>query len=266
MKIAGLCCTNGRFSYLKRVLSFFLTQSHENKILVIFNNSEIAINIVNIPNVLLINNYIDYTTHLPYQNVGAIFRDALSHVPTDVDYVSIMDDDDIYFPDHFSSAASIFKNNDDVVVWQPSHFYFKKTAVEVEYKEISGYNLEPSSIVKYDFISKEGFNTDSSLTYHLKWLNKAKQSKKYFVDQNPLHHQFCYEFGQTKILNTSAYATINDENAKKEIDTLIQKYNDYGKNEILTPWTQTKTKEFYDFILKLNQMNQIVNTKKLQDN
>lgn len=97
-KISAVCCTYGRFSCVQRVMNCFLDQTYDNKELIIFNTdmdsqykpqmelAELGITIIN--------NNKDFETGLPYTNVGAIRRDALTYAKGD--YVITWDDDDIF--------------------------------------------------------------------------------------------------------------------------------------------------------------------------
>src|SRR5580765_3030703 len=116
--VLGLTCTNGRFTYLRRLLTCFLRQDHDKKVLLIYNNAAVPIQMKPIDNVILINNHIDKVTGTPYTDVGSIYRDALDHLPNNIDYITIMDDDDIFLPNHFSISVDFFFNTPSCLVWQ----------------------------------------------------------------------------------------------------------------------------------------------------
>ncbi len=249
MKIAGLTCTKGRFSYLRRVLSCFLSQQYDDKLLLIYNNASIPIKMDPIENVKLINNNIDYVTKQPYSDVGSIFRDALTHIPADVDYVSIMDDDDIYLPRHFSRAAEFFSaDKAGYKVWKPGYYFFKRSLLDVEYLH-SNNNLEASCIIDHSFLKKHGFEINASVTYNLRWLNAARRENLVFLDSKNIEPSYCYEFSQGDLTHVSH---ISDTFSKEQFDQRVNETSDFGKDESLIPWPPDQLQKFFDLYFDLD--------------
>lgn len=241
----GLTCTNGRFSYLKRLLTCFLNQDYENKSLLIFNNAHIPIEIENFPQVNLINNYLDYNTGELYDNVGSIYRDALTHITDDVELVSIMDDDDIFLPNHFFRAEQIFVKHDHVKVWKPGK-YFYKDFDGITLGETDN-NLEGACVIDRAFLVDTGFHL-SSLEYNLKWLNRASMTNSLFIDRDALP-SFCYDVSQVDVVHTGGFSSKFGDD-KPTLEYLIQQNNNYG-NEKLTPWRQEVYAKYIDMFFNL---------------
>lgn len=250
MKILGLACTNGRFSYLERLLACFLNQDHKEKQLLIYNNANIPIEMDPIDNVTLINNAIDQQTNEGYKDVGSIFRDALSNIPAGVDYISIMDDDDVYLPSHFSQAHSVFLKNKNFKVWKPGYYFLKNGLFDVEYRKNDNY-LEGSAIISHDFLKECGFELHS-LTYHHSWIKKSYQEKNICVDYKNTVPTYCYEIGQPDIVHLSMYCVKNPSSDKTDFDKTLNKIDDYGQGKVLRPWSDDKIKRYFDTYFNLD--------------
>lgn len=242
--ITGLACTNGRFTYLERLLTCFLRQDHENKSLLIYNNASIPISMDPIEGVTLINNYIDYTTNRPYDNLGSIYRDALTHVHPGTEYISIMDDDDIYLPDHYSRGVQSLVDTPGFSVWKPGYYFRKKGLYDVLLIK-SDNNLEGSCIIKSSFLKEFGFQTGTSLTLHFPWLLNAKKRNKILLDERILNPTYCYETDQQDIIHTSAFSLKFPNLNKTEIDSLLKKIGNYGQGKILERWSDERIENYF---------------------
>lgn len=249
-KILGLTCTNGRFTYLRRLLSCFLNQDYNNKILLIYNNADIPIEMEPLSNVILVNNCIDTITKKPYKDVGSIHRDALGHCPSDIDYVSIMDDDDIFLPKHFSTAIHCFEKSPSYKVWQPGHYFHKYSNSDVEYRKTDNY-LEGSCVLEYNFLQEVGFGVGNSLEYNLHWYLEAVNRKVIYIDGMSAG-TFCCEYGQQDVVHTSSFSEENPHLNRTTLNKEIQKINNYGIGEPLTPWSKEEIDFLFSFYFDID--------------
>jgi glycosyltransferase involved in cell wall biosynthesis len=97
---------------VERSINMFLNQQYEGQMeLIVFNTDEehpyVQRDALYYRGVKIVNNGMDYETLLPYTNVGAIRRDALTHARGK--YVVTWDDDDIFLPWFISQAIERMK-------------------------------------------------------------------------------------------------------------------------------------------------------------
>ena len=55
--------------------------------------------------ITLINNHIDKDTNQRFTSLGAIYNNALIHIPEDADIITFWDDDDIFLTNHLSAGV-----------------------------------------------------------------------------------------------------------------------------------------------------------------
>jgi glycosyltransferase involved in cell wall biosynthesis len=125
-KVTAILCTYGRFSCVERAVNCFLSQSHENRELVIFNTDDENPYLdrggrLEAYGIMIVNNSRDRVTGLPYANVGAIRRDAL--VFAGGEYVITWDDDDIYLP-HLMEQAMDRIGDTGLPSFKPAKSFF----------------------------------------------------------------------------------------------------------------------------------------------
>lgn len=255
-KVVGLTCTNGRFSYLKRLLTCFLAQEYDNKELLIYNNAPVGIQLKPLRNVTLINNNIDQVTGTGYNDVGSIYRDALKHVPKDCAFISIMDDDDIFLPNHFSLGAEFLSKNFHYKVWRPGWHFLKSGMFDVELKKTIQ-NLEGSCIIDFAFLREVNFEINTSLKYNLKWLYEAMVRGVFYQENDKIEPSFCCEYGQTDIFHISSYSFNNPTATLREMEKFITKIADYGEGELLEPWSKTKLLDYLELYFNLENFDEI---------
>jgi len=245
--IAGLTCTNGRFTYLRRLLTSFLQQDYENKFLLIYNNAKTPIIMEPHRDVLLVNNHKDLQTGADYRDVGSIYRDALTLLPADIELVSMMDDDDFFLPHHFKMANNAFCNERNIKVWKPGMFFFMESS-GVTLME-SNNNLEGSCVIERRFLDEAQFNL-SSLEYNLKWLRKASESNQLFVDTEIVTPSFCYDVSQSDVIHTGSFCTHFGEN-KELLEENIRRHGNYGSDK-LKPWETTFFEKYVNLLFDIN--------------
>lgn len=251
-KIVGLTCTNGRFSYLERLVTCFLNQTVENKELVVFNNSSISINMNEHENISIINNHVDYLTKKPYKHLGNIYRDAFSHIPQDANFVSIMDDDDIYLPNHFKDAMVVLKNNTEYIVWKPGRYFKKKSLIDIELFK-SDNNLEGSCVIDYHYLQAMGFKENESLEVHFSWYKSSLKEKRLYLDHYQKCPSYCYDLSQQNLVHISSLADYYEAGKEKiPIYEQKKKTSNHGVGKKLTPWSANKFNEFIDLYFDVN--------------
>lgn len=206
----------------------------------------------------LINNHIDYLTRKPYKDVGSIFRDALSHVPNTVNFISIMDDDDIYLPNHFSRGIECLIKHKNYHVWKPGYYFLKTNPYDVEYRE-SDNNLEASCILHCSFLKEHGFNIGVLSGFHLSWLFAAEERKTIFLDNEQIIPTYCYEFDQVSVVHISSIVASNPELNREDINRIVKSIGDYGTGKILTPWDEKRLKLLFDVYFNIDNYEEAQN-------
>lgn len=158
----------------------FLDQDYKNSIQLIYNNSCVFQNLSeHLPpdRFLLVNNCIDHVTKGDYRTLGAIYRDAITYIPEDVDVIVFWDDDDLFLPDHISEGVKgLLKGGK--TAYKPKLSYYK---AGVEEKILVENTLEPSIFVKKEHILKYGFSQTTS-DQHIAWVNPLVSDDEIFVD------------------------------------------------------------------------------------
>ena len=167
MKISCICCTYGRFTFLRRSIACWLNQDYEDAELIIFNTaSELLLLSKSLRDrgVRLINQCRDTKDGLPYASLGAVRRDALAYATGDV-YVC-WDDDDLYLPWHLSQGAANLRLCGRGA-WMPAQSYFSDDGGRTY--RLARNAFEASVLVWMDCLLKYGFDTDKSGAEHLSW-------------------------------------------------------------------------------------------------
>lgn len=173
-----ITCTYGRHSLLERAVRCFIDQDYKGEVtLFIYNNSakslklEESIN-YNKKKIILVNNSKDLLTGENYDNVGSIFRDALSLCPQNMETCTFGDDDDIYFPNHLSEGMKgIGKAREQgKLAYKPYYSWFWYN----EQIKLANNTTEPSIFVDYEHVKKNGFDPLPA-SFHLKWVRALGQ-------------------------------------------------------------------------------------------
>jgi hypothetical protein len=179
MKVVAICATAGRHTCLERAVAMFLMQDYTNKHLLIYQNSDQYLTLdeeLNGKPITLINNHLDKKTGLPYQTLGAIYRDALTYIPDDTDVIIFQDDDDLFLDNHISEGVKgLIKGGKEA--YKPKYSFFRHS------KGISKMEntLEPSIFTHAHVIKEHGFD-DTTSTQHLTWVNHLVYNNQIFVD------------------------------------------------------------------------------------
>lgn len=170
-KVCFLTCTSGRHFLLERVVRCFLEQDYENKVMLIYQNSEINQQLdesLMDKGIILVNQNIDSQTGLPYTNLGSIYNDALKAIPEDAEIVNCGDDDDLFLPTHISSGVAGYLRAAEKgqVAYKPKFSYYRYAGGVQKMCNV----FEPSIFVCVKHIKKHGCHTNT-MNQHHKWLD-----------------------------------------------------------------------------------------------
>lgn len=180
LKVCLITATKNRHKQLERVVRFALDQTYDNYVHLIYNNSSSSQRLnTNLPKdkFILINNHISLKDKRPYLNLGEIYNDVIKFIPTDVDLVSFMDDDDIYLTNHIEEGVKGYLKGGKKA-YKPQKSYFKQSGGRLDLVENT---LEPSIFVEAKHIIDYGFG-DESVAHHHKWLTPLVRDGQIFVD------------------------------------------------------------------------------------
>jgi hypothetical protein len=167
MKISCVCCTYGRFAFMKRSIACWLNQDYDDAELIVFNTAEESLVLdksLHDRRIRIINQCRDTTDGLPYRSLGLIRRDAAAHATGEV-YVC-WDDDDLYLPWHLSQgAANLMRCGRGA--WMPAQSYFSNDGGRTY--RLSRNAFEASVLVWTDYLFRYGFDIGKSGAEHLSW-------------------------------------------------------------------------------------------------
>jgi hypothetical protein len=171
LKVCFLTCTSGRHTLLERVVRCFLEQDYENKVMLIFQNSEVEQQLDESlldKNIILVNQHLDSKTGLPYTNLGSIYNDAIKFIPEDVDVVNCGDDDDFYLSNHLSEGIRGYERAaaKGQVAYKPKFSYFRHAGGIQKMCNV----FEPSIFVCAKHLKQYGCHENTTNQHH-KWLD-----------------------------------------------------------------------------------------------
>lgn len=180
MNVTAIMATCGRHHCAERSLSFFLNQTYPNRHLLIYQNSDVSQSLqtlTNPPLVTLINNHIDKTTGKPYDNLGAIYSDALGYIPADTEVIIFWDDDDLFLDDHIEEGVKGLMRGHKTA-YKPAKSWFRSDTTKIDKVQNT---LEPSIFVKAGHIHQYGFSRTTT-DQHLQWFLPLKKNNDIFID------------------------------------------------------------------------------------
>ena len=184
-KISCVMTTYRRFTCVERSIAMFLNQDcKEDKELIIFNTDDeypliIGDSLKQHANIIVINNNIDYITKKPYDNVGSIRRDAITHA-TGTHYIC-WDDDDIFLPWNNRQCMDGIQRFPEAWAWKPEKSSFWNSESKIE---ITGNAMEASIISRLDKIKEYGFREHKGGGEHWSWLQVFMDYRKIVHDYN----------------------------------------------------------------------------------
>ncbi len=226
-KLSFVCTTFRRYRCVERIIEQYLQQDYRNSELIIFNTDEenpFSLDpSLDYSNIIVVNNGIDYETHLPYTNRGAICRDAVTHATGD--YFMLADDDDIYLPWHFRQAVEgILANGKDS--WKPEQSFFATP----HKLEMVRNTLEASVIVKMSRIREIGFRTDATGYEGLSWYTRLRDEGQ--LDEHNTEYVPSYCFNWSDPAELAGHKQSGDINNPNNFDNHKQRSNDISNKPL----------------------------------
>lgn len=182
---------------------------------------------------LLVNNNINLRTGEKYNNLGDIYTDILKYIPSDIEVINFMDDDDIFLPNHVEEGVKGLERG-GLVAYKPSHSYFKQiSGISLEQN-----TLEPSIFVRSSHIREHGFSSETT-AQHLQWVNPLVYNKQIFVDSEGIPTYIC-DWSQ----QIPTYKTSGDPHNPNNFNNYSRWSQDKG-DRIISPCSPSKAKEYY---------------------
>jgi len=189
-KVSAVCCTYRRYKCVEKVINFFIAQDYDNKELIVFNTDEknpyIQTDTLTKLGVKIVNCEIDYVTGLPYTNVGAIRRDALTHATGD--YYICWDDDDVYLP-YFMRQGIDMMQKSGLPTFKPAKSFFYSG----DSLRLVKNTLEASVISDINKIREHGFLLETG-SEGLGWYTKLRDSKELDEDCKEYLPHYCFNW------------------------------------------------------------------------
>lgn len=251
-----ICATAGRHQLLERSVACFIAQNYEgNHTLLIYNNSEVEQELGTLPilppnkRIELVNNHIDRDTHKPYDNLGAIYRDALDEVSSDCQIIVHWDDDDIFLPNHISEGVKGLEKAQRItdsriehgydyveyVAYKPSYSWFR----HAQGVDLMNNNLEPSIFIDRMHLLKYGYKMTTT-DQHYGWFQPLIEQGLIFVDPEGVP-TLIYNWGDINIPTFKTSGNAGDPNNFNNYRAFSQ---DHGSKEI-TPMPQAELQAYY---------------------
>lgn len=246
-KISCVQTTFRRFKCVEQTYNFFLAQDYTGeKELIIFNTDEehpyVQTEELTQNNVIVVNNGVDYITKLPYTNVGAIRRDALTHATGD--YFVTWDDDDIFMP-YFLRQAIDRMSETKLPSFKPKMSFFKGSSLVLCMN-----TLEASVVSDINLIRKYGFLLETGKE-GLGWYTKMRDNKELEQYDNYYIPSYCFNWADGASMNAGHKQSgdidnpNNFENHKKASNDIVTGYLNVWDNEKLND----VYKIYYEFIM-----------------
>lgn len=239
MKVSCVCCTYGRFGYLKRSIAFWLNQDYCNKELIIFNTAPMPLvldaSIADL-GIRIVNQVTQTKSAKPYMSLGMVRRDALAVATGDV-YVC-WDDDDLFLPWHVSQGMEHLTRCGRGA-WMPAQSYYSMNGGETY--ELGRNNFEASVLVKMEFLKKYGFDADGrSGSEHRPWRRGMVRDRQLSEgDEVTPFESYAYVWGEP---GHKISGTIDKPGNFEHHKT---RSTDFGEGSCLTPESSDRVDWFY---------------------
>lgn len=254
-KVSCYLTTYRRFNCLERSIAMFLAQDYKGETELIIYNTDVdyPVSLDETFNrykdkIKIINNNIDFVTKKPYNNIGAIRRDAFSF--TDGEYVICWDDDDIFLPWNIRQGINKLRGKCEFLAWKPKVSLFNLRNKGIEFAE----NIMEASFITYRKVIEEyGYRLETG-SEHLSWYNWLMDNKKVLIDEDSIPG-YCFNWGdEGNIAGHKQSGDIknpnNFENHKKHTtDIITRPIKHIELNNIYKPYfnfikQNVKTSEF----------------------
>jgi len=241
MKVACITCTAGRLSCLERSVRMFLEQDYENAIQLIYQNSPNYLQLdPSIPEgkVIIVNNYLDLKTRKRYETLGAIYRDALTFVPEDVEVINHFDDDDFFLPEHISRGIDGIMSSGKTAYKAKKSIFLQRGLAPILSENV----MEPSIFVKKEHVLKYGYSEETT-AQHLQWVAPLISSGELYAPEDGVP-TLAYNWNS---LGETVFKTSGNPKNPENFKNYHNYSQDYGQG-ILIPVSKEKIQEFYNKI------------------
>ena len=245
--VVAITCTYNRALCLDRCAKFFLDQDYEGEhIHLIYNNSpskisypkEVLNTLPSNKKVILINNYKKLSTGQPYSNVGDIFNDAFTFVPSNVDVITHMDDDDIFLPNHISEGVKGIERAllQGKKAYKPYYSYFGYGG-----KIQKSHNtLEPSIFIYYSFMKEHPYR-ETVVDYNQGWEEPLRNENLILIDEKGVS-TFLYDWlGNMNTFKISGAANTHENFVNHKVNSNIY-------HPIIQPITSEEASSLYKLV------------------
>jgi len=241
-QITAIMCTYGRFTCVERAVNSFLAQTYPNKRLLIYNTDSespyIETEELTKNGIRIVNNDIDYETKLPYTNVGAIRRDALSLEYNEDGYVITWDDDDIFLP-HFMQQAVDRMQQTGLPSFKPEKSFFYSG----DNLRLVKNTLEASVVALYKKVEEYGYLLETGKE-GLGWYTKMRDNKE--LDENDPYYvpSYCFNWNDGQQMK-APHKQSGDINNPDNFQNHKKQSLDRVGSRIISIWDDKKMRETY---------------------
>lgn len=184
--ISVVCYTYGRFTQIKRLLSFFVNQDYQDKELIIFNTAPVYFDDPKIQGVKIINQEM-VNDRQKFSNMTQICIESFKHVNGDL--YSVWADDDYYMPYHLSQCIER-KKALQVAAYKPKISLFSNDGGN-SFQDAEN-NMESSIIVDTKNVFFEETLTGEE---HIPWLTKLRDDKAIKEDDYAIQPSYAFVWG-----------------------------------------------------------------------
>ncbi len=241
LKVCCITCTAGRLSCLRRNVRMFLEQDYENAVQLIFQNSSSPLQLGDdIPEgkVIIVNCPADLQTGEKYKTLGAIYRDALTFVPEDVDVINHFDDDDFFLPQHISLGVDGLKRGNSKAYKAKKSIFLQKGLKPILTENV----MEPSIFVMKEHVQKYGYGQETS-AQHLQWVEPLIKEGQLFADPEGIP-TLAYNWNA---LGETVFKTSGDPKNPNNFTNYHRYSQDFGQGT-LSPVSKQEIEIFYNKI------------------
>ena len=241
-QVSAIMCTYGRFTCVERAVNCFLAQTYPNKRLLIYNTDSespyIETEELTKNGIRIVNNDIDYETKLPYTNVGAIRRDALSLEYNEDGYVITWDDDDIFLP-HFMQQAVDRMQQTGLPSFKPEKSFFYSG----DNLRLVKNTLEASLVALYKKVEEYGYLLETGKE-GLGWYTKMRDNKE--LDENDPYYvpSYCFNWNDGQQMK-APHKQSGDINNPDNFQNHKKQSLDRVGSRIISIWDDKKMRETY---------------------
>ncbi len=247
MKVTALMATHGRHCCCERAVGMFLEQTHQDKHLIILQNSEVVQKLdKHYDNITLVNEN-------NFSNLGDIYNRMIDFIPSDTDLICIFDDDDIFLPNHFSEGVLGFLRGGKKA-YKPNYSYF------VQGDDISPICnvLETSWFIDVNVIKKLKFKSECK-AHHSTWINWLIENKELYVDLVGPKTLGCVWIDVDKTKTPLLHSSALGGSDQVHFDFFRKHTVDHGDGTI-SPWNRAMLDPIYDKFKNIEKIGVFVAT------